>query len=149
MLRLNVNTPEHELMEAAEKAIRQHDTLVDKEKIDYLKEQNYDDGLGVVGAEKTLAALSNGQVLELYVSADFNNIEYDPKKVYKVLNAYAPGEDGEIPDIRKTGTITEEILRRGFEWADNVRFIEDANLLEEFGGVGAILRYKTDGGQIV
>jgi peptide chain release factor subunit 1 len=149
VLRLNVNTPEHELMEAAEQAIRQNDTLVDKEKIDYLKEQNYDNGLGVAGAEKTLAALSSGQVLELYVSADFNNIEYDPKKVYKVLNAYAPGEDGEIPDIRKTGTITEEILRRGFATADNVRFIEDGNLLEEFGGVGAILRYKTDGGQIV
>ncbi len=148
VLRLNVNTPEHELMEAAERAVRQYDTLVDKEKIDYLKEQNYENGLGVAGAEKTLAALANGQVLELYVSADFNNIEYDAKKVYKVLNAYAPGEDDEIPNLRKTGTIIEELLRRGFASADNVRFIEDANLLEEFGGVGAILRYKTDGGQI-
>ncbi len=149
VLRLNVNTPENELMEAAEKAVRQYDTLVDKEKIDYLKEQNYENGLGVAGAEKTLAALANGQVLELYVSADFNNIEYDPKRVYKVLNAYAPGEDGEIPNIRKTGTIIEELLRRGFASADNVRFIEDVNLLDEFGGVGALLRYNTNGRQIV
>jgi peptide chain release factor subunit 1 len=149
VLRLNVNTPEHELMEAAERAVRQYDTLVDKEKIDYLKEQNYENGLGVAGAEKTLAALANGQVLELYVSADFDNIEYDAKKVYKVLNAYAPGEDDEIPNLRKTGTIIEELLRRGFASADNVRFIEDVNLLDEFGGVGAILRYKTNGGQIV
>lgn len=151
VLRLNVNTPEHELFEAAERAVRQNDTLVDKEKIDRLREENYGGGLGVTGAEKTLAALSNGQVLELYISANFNNIEYDAKKVYKVLTAYAPGgnDGGEMPDIRKTGTIIEEILRRGFASADNVRFIEDENLLEEFGGVGAILRYKTDGGQIV
>lgn len=149
VLRLNVNTPEHELFEAAEKAIRQNDMLVDKEKIDYLNEQNYDNGLGVAGAEKTLAALSSGQVQELYISANFDNIEYNPKKVYKVLTAFAPGEDGELPDLRKSGTIIEEILRRGIASADNVRFIEDENLLEEFGGVGALLRYKTDGGQIV
>jgi peptide chain release factor subunit 1 len=143
VLRLNVNTPEQELLDAAEQAVHQNNTLVDKEKIDNLIEQNYDEGLGVTGVEKTLEALSNGQVQELYVSANFDSIEYDAKKVYKVLNAYAPGEDGaEIPNIRKSGAVIDELLRRAFDSADSVRFIKDENLLKEFGGVGALLRYQ-------
>lgn len=141
VLRLNVHTPEAELLEAAEKAIRQHDAIADREKIDNLFEQNYDAGLGVVGVEKTLEALSNGQVQEVYISAGFGSIEYDPKKVYRVLNAYAPGEDGEMPDIRKSGSILNELVKRAIESADNIRFIEDENLLKEVGGVGALLRY--------
>lgn len=142
VLRLNVDTPEKELFEAAEQAIHQNNTLVDKEKIDNLIEENYDGGLGVAGVEKTLEALSNGQVMELYISADFDSIQYDAKNVYKVLNAYAPGEVGEIPNIRKSGAVIDELLRRAFESADSVRFIKDENLLEEFGGVGALLRYQ-------
>ncbi len=142
VLRLNVNTPEQELFEAAETAVNQNNTLVDKEKIDNLMEQNYDEGLGVTGVEKTLEALSNGQVQELYISADFDSIEYDANSVYKVLNAYAPGEVGEIPNIRKAGAVIDELLRRAFESADSVRFIKDENLLNEFGGVGALLRYQ-------
>ncbi|MDQ3089148.1 MAG: hypothetical protein M3Q78_11215 [Acidobacteriota bacterium] len=75
VLRLNIDAPEHELLEEAQKAIRQHDTLKDMEKIDRLFEENYDGGLGVVGVEKTLAALSNGQVQELFLSADFVNVK--------------------------------------------------------------------------
>jgi hypothetical protein len=149
VLRLNIDTPEHQLLEEAEQAIHQNQTLVDKEKIDNLFEQNYDDGFGVTGVEKTLAALSNGQVQELYICANFDKIEYDPKEVYKVLTAYAPGEDGEIPNIRKQGSVVDELLRRAVESADSIRFIKDENLLSEVGGVGALLRYKIAKGQNV
>jgi peptide subunit release factor 1 (eRF1) len=149
VLNLNIDTPEHELLEAAEQAIFQNQTLVDKEKIDNLFEQNYDDGLGVTGVEKTLAALANGQVQELYISADFTGIEYDPRQVYKVLSAYAPGEDGEVPDLRRQGMVVDELLRRAIESADSIRFIKDENLLSEVGGVGALLRYKIAKGQNV
>ena len=149
VLSLNINTPQHELMEAAEKAVFQHQTLVDKERIDNLSEQNYDDGLGVTGVEKTLAALGNGQVQELYISENFDSIEYDPKQVYKILAAYAPGEDGEIPNIRQSGSVVDEIVRRAIEQADKIRFIKDENLLSEAGGVGALLRYKIAKGQNV
>lgn len=149
VLSLNIDTSEHELMEAAESAFFQHQTLIDKEKIDNLFEQNYDDGFGVTGVEKTLAALANGQVQELYISADFDKIEYDAKQVYKVLSAYAPGEDGEVPDIRREGMVIDELLRRAVESADTIRFIKDENLLSEVGGVGALLRYKIAKGQNV
>ena len=144
-LRLNIDTPEKELMEEAEKAIHQYDTLADKEKIDNLMEQNYDNGLGVTGVEKTLAALANGQVQELYITADFNKIKYHQDTVSKILKAYAPGEDENVPDAHHTGLIVDELIRRGLETADDVRFIEDENLLEKAGGVGALLRFRTEG----
>lgn len=153
VLRLNIDTPEHQLLEEAQKAIHWHNTLEDKEKIDRLFEENYDGGLGVVGVEKTLAALSNGQVQELYLSADFGRIKYNAKKLNEVIEAYAPGEETEPPDVGQAGMIVDELIRRGLNSADDIRFIEDENLLAKAGGIGAILRYKmetsagTGGGQ--
>ena len=144
-LRLDVKTPEDQILDQAETAIRQHDTLKDKEKIDYLKEQNYDGGFGVIGVEKTLEALSNGQVQELYMSANFDRIKYNAKKVGEVLEAYAPGEEDEIPHVSEAGEVIDELIRRAIQSADTIRFIEDASLMKNTGGVGAILRYKING----
>jgi peptide chain release factor subunit 1 len=144
-LRLDVKTPEDEVLAQARQAIRQHDTLQDKGKIDYLQEQNYDGGFGVVGVEKTLEALSNGQVQELYLSAHFDRIKFNAKKVGEVLEAYAPGEEDEIPHVSEAGEIIDELIRRGVQTADRIRFIEDENLMKNTGGVGAILRYKING----
>lgn len=144
-IRLEIRASEDEILEAAAQVIHQHDTLKDKEKIDHLKEQNYDGGFGVVGVEKTLEALSNGQVQELYLSASFDKIKYNAKKVGEVLEAYAPGDEDEIPHISQAGEIIDELIRRGLESADNIRFIEDENLMKGTGGVGAILRYKING----
>lgn len=142
VLPLNVNTPEHELFEAAEQAIRQNDTLADKEKIDNLFEQNYDDGIGVVGIGKTLTALLNGQVQELYLSADVEEITYNTGEIRKIFKDYAPGEDGDLPNPKSHMLLIDELLKRAYESAEEIRFIENANLLKDAGGVGAILRYQ-------
>ena len=144
-LRLDVNTPEKELFGQAEQLIHQNDTLEDKKKIEQFNDQNYDDGLGVAGVEKTLAALENGQVQELYLSANFNEIEYHIDTVKKILKDYAPGEDGEMPNAHEPRLIADLLVRQAIESADNIRFIEDANLLEKFGGVAALLRYRIEG----
>src|SRR5215204_1949748 len=75
-LSMNVDTPEHEIAEAAREAVAKHDVELDQQKIDYLFEVNYEDGVGITGVDKTLAALFNGQVQELYLSADPENIAY-------------------------------------------------------------------------
>jgi peptide subunit release factor 1 (eRF1) len=144
-LRLHVNTPEHEVLEAAEQAIRQHDTLQDKKKIDYMNEHNYDEGIGLAGAGKTLTALLNGQVQELYISSDLENIEYDVKEIREILKDYAPGFEDEVPSPRNRAVVVDQLLRLAADSADNIRFIEDANLLKDAGGVGAILRYQAKG----
>lgn len=144
-LRLHVNTPEHELFEAAEQAIRQNDTLEDKEKVDYLNEQNYDEGIGITGAGKTLTALLNGQVRELYISSDLDQIGYDVKEIKEILKDYAPGFEDDMPNPRNRAVVIDQLLRLAVDSADNFRFIEDRNLLQKAGGVGAILRYQAKG----
>jgi peptide chain release factor subunit 1 len=144
-LSMNVNTPEHELLEAADRAVRDADAEADKEKVDFLFEHNYDDGVGVAGVEKTLAALFSGQVQELYLTADLDEITYDRNAVRTVLASYAPGEDGELPDATERAMLIDELIKQAARSADRIRFIEDPHLLKTVGGVGAILRYQAKG----
>jgi len=142
---MNVHTPPHELLEAAQRAIHFDDTLEDKKKIDFLFDQNYDGGVGVIGAEKTLAALLNGQVRELYINADFDSIKYDSGEMLMVLSDYAPGTDEDLPSASLRGMIIDELIKQATLSADEIRFIEDKNLLKEAGGIGALLRYQAKG----
>ena len=146
-IRLDIKTPEKEIFEAAKQAINQHDTLEDKEKIEYLKEQNYDEGLGVTGVAETLKALENGQVQELYLTANFDEIKYNKSEIEKILKDYAPGEDNSLTNASEARQIADELIRQAVASAENIRFFEDENLLEEFGGVGAILRYRMTANQ--
>lgn len=147
-IRLDIKTPEKEIIEAAQHAIKQYDTLKDREKIDYLKEQNYDEGFGVTGVAETLRALENGQVQEIYLSAKFDEIEYKEKEVKRVLREYAPGEKvSDLPNVKEPLQIADELIKHALISADDICFIEDENLLKEFGGVGALLRYKMTANQ--
>lgn len=142
-LSLPINaTSEDELFEATQTAMQKFNSVEDAEKIKNLLEQNYDGGLGVVGVEKTLEALENGQVQELFLSANLNAVRYNRKKVAKVLENYSPGaDDEEIPNAQETEEIVDELVRQALSSADGIRFIEDENLLQNYGGVGALLRY--------
>lgn len=103
-------------------------------------------GLGTVGVEDTLAALSNGQVEELVISASFNDLEYSAKKVKKVLKAYAPGDDKSasevLPDAKEPRQIADELIIRALNTAAKIRFVEQSDLLDEANGVAAVLRYN-------
>lgn len=141
-LNLPVTTTEDELFEATQVSLQQYNTTSDMEKIQQLLEQNYDGGLGVVGVERTLEALQNGQVQELFLSANLDVIRYNRKKVAKVLEAYAPGADeDELPNAEDSVEVVDELVRQALASADNITFIEDENLLKDYGGVGALLRY--------
>jgi peptide chain release factor subunit 1 len=142
---LSVNAPEHEVLQAAEEVIHQFDTLEDMKAIETLKEQNYDDGLGVTSVGKVLPALLNGQVQELYISSNFDNIDYNIGQVNKVFKDYSPGIDEDLPSAKQTGLVIDAILRLAVQTADDIRFIEDDTLLEDAGGVGALLRYQAKG----
>lgn len=142
---LNVKTPEHELIAAAIDAINRHDAIADKEKIDYLVEMDYDGGVGVTGFEKTLTALFNGQVRELYLSADPNDIAFQRADLKVLLKGYAPGLDEDLPEINEHEALVDELIKLAAASAERIRFIEDPHLLTTVGGVGAILRYQAKG----
>lgn len=142
---LNVNAPEHEVLEEAEKLIDRHNTLEDMKAIEILKEQNHENGRGVTNIGRVLPALLNGQVQELYISSNFENIEYDVGEVNKIFKDYAPGVDEDLPSAKRTGLVIDELLRAAADTADEIRFIEDDSLLKDAGRVGALLRYQAKG----
>ena len=103
-------------------------------------------GLGTLGIEATLKALSNGQVQELVISSDLDTIEYQPGRIERILSEYAPGEDHSsvetMPLINEAAQMADELIVRALNTDAEVCFIDDASLLEECGGVAAVLRYN-------
>ena len=142
VLNLGVDTPEHEILESTMKTLRVHDAVTDAEKVEEMLNQYRAGGLAVVGVADTLAALSNGQVDELLVSASLREIQYSEQKVDKVLAAYAPGADVEPPDASEPRMVADELVRLAQQTSARVTFIEDTSLLASAGGVGATLRYR-------
>ena len=142
VVNLDINTPEHEVLEETMKTLRVHDAVSDAEKVKEMLDQYRAGGLGVVGVAETLAALSNGQVDELLVSASLREIQYSEQQVDKVLAAYAPGTDAEQPDPSEPLMVADELVRRAQQTSARVTFIEDTSLLAGVGGVGATLRYR-------
>jgi peptide subunit release factor 1 (eRF1) len=140
-----VNTPEHEIFEAAQKVVAEHDAESDRERIEYLNEVNYEDGVGVTGFAETLTALFNGQVQELFLTADPEEIAYRNDDVKLVLKEYAPVLDESMPSTDQKELMIDELIRQAATSADSIRFLQDPHLLKTAGGVGAVLRYQTKG----
>ena len=142
-LSLNVNTPEHELLETTVESYRKHNAVSDMEKVELLLNEYRADGLGVVGVAETLAALSNGQVEELLISSAVSTINYENAEVEDVLAAYATSDAGGNTVTLEPRTVADELIARAQQVSSaKVTFIEDASLLETVGGVGALLRYR-------
>ncbi|MGI8885124.1 MAG: Vms1/Ankzf1 family peptidyl-tRNA hydrolase [Pyrinomonadaceae bacterium] len=146
-LNMSQYASEYEIREKTREVMSEQNIIKDQERA----QRMYDAaksaaGLGAMGVEETLAALSNGQVEELIISSSFDAIKYSPKKVKKVLKAYAPGDDNstgdDLPDAKQSRQIGDELIIRALNSAAKITFIEDETLLKEANGVGAVLRYN-------
>ena len=122
-LSLTVRAPEHEILAATLEAFRRYDATDDSEAVRALADEYRAGGLAVVGLRDCLAALEAGQVDELVLPADATAID--------------GAQDGEDKDTR-AGDLVARARRTGAA----VRFIENAALLQELGGIGAFLRYR-------
>ncbi len=141
VLRLGIDTSERELLDESLLAYRRYNSLNDLEKVGHLLDEYRADGLAVAGVAQTLAALSNGQVEELLISASPNTLQFDKSEVEKVLAAYGrTREEFETLDQR---VVADELLKRATELSSaRVTFIENDSVLKNVGGVGALLRYR-------
>jgi len=138
---LGIDTPEHELLEETFQTFKHHDTLTDMEKVDRLLNEYRADDLGVAGVAETLAALSNGQVEEMLITATADQLQYDTEEVKKVLEVYET--DGQLPPELDQRTVADELVRRANLLSSaRVTFIEQDTRLQQLGGVGAFLRYR-------
>ncbi|MCU1290600.1 MAG: eRF1 domain 3 protein [Acidobacteria bacterium] len=146
-LNLSQYASEEEIREKTQEVMAMKNAAKDKETVERMYgAAKAAAGLGTMGVEDTLAALSNGQVEELIISSSFEAIKYSPKKVKKVLKAYAPGDDNstgdDLPDVKESRQIGDELIIRALNSAAKIVFIEDDSLLKEANGVGAVLRYN-------
>jgi peptide chain release factor subunit 1 len=147
VLNMSQYASEQEIREKTRAALGLENAARDKESVERVfNAARAAAGLGTLGVEKTLAALSNGQVEELVVAADFDSIKYNPKAVERVLEDYAPGDDNsageELPAAGEKRQIADELIVRALNSDAKIVFIEDESILEEAGGVGAVLRYN-------
>jgi peptide chain release factor subunit 1 len=113
VLKLDIRTPEHEVLTATMAALRQRDAETDRDRVDALMNAYRANGLATVGLENVRQAFELGQVDELIITASAEATERD-----------------------------QELIRLATSTSAGVRFIEDAALLAPVDGVGAFLRFK-------
>jgi peptide chain release factor subunit 1 len=135
VLRLDIHTPERQVLEATLAAMRRRDAKDDSEKVEHLIGDYRSGGLAVVGVPDVLAALSKGQVEEVLLSTSVKQFRGDE-------------EEQGLPSVESTSStgesekVSETILAQARQTGARFRLIEDATLLAEVGGVGASLRYR-------
>jgi peptide chain release factor subunit 1 len=140
-LRLDVTTPEHEMMKASFEAVRAHDARKDAEKIEKLLDKHLGSGYAVTGARDTLIALTLGQVEEMFLSASEQDVRDDlTGKAAELIPSFPEAVEGN--GRARSAAIADELVARARQTDADVTFIENATRLAACGGVGAKLRFR-------
>jgi peptide chain release factor subunit 1 len=148
VLNLDINAPEHEILAETMETMQELDAQTDAEKVEQMLNQYRAGGLAVVGSQDTLEALSMGMVEELIISARQQHVEGDKEDVEILSDNAVPdpvvgGHDGAVAQLEADSVIVaDDLVTRAQQTGARVTFIEDPSLLEDVGGVGAILRYR-------
>ncbi|MEO6981536.1 MAG: hypothetical protein ABI072_00285 [Edaphobacter sp.] len=136
-LKLDITAPEHEILKATLAAMQEEDARTDADLVRAMVDDYRAGGLAAVGVHDVLAALANGQVDTLFISAALEQIHTEEEDLHSAL---AP-EVTELPSGAGV-RITDSLVTRAYQTGAQVRFIEDPELLVNVGGVGASLRYR-------
>jgi peptide chain release factor subunit 1 len=150
---LGSNAPQGDVVKATLESLKEVDARSDREKVDAAVGAYRSGGLGVVGPDATLLAMTNGQVEELLIAARLSSIEAlrgSHAAELAIANdaaiaepAVEPSMAGE-PSAASAGTVrlADELVTRANQTGARICFVEDAALLEPYGGVAATLRYR-------
>lgn len=140
--RLDINTPQHQVLSQTLEALRSKDAETDAEQVAAMLGAWRAGGLAVAGPEETLKALAMAQVEELLMTAT-------PSQLRRARGQDAAAEQVRVDTSAAAGgvdserlTLADDLVTRAQQQSARIRFIEDPALLSEVGGVGAILRFK-------
>ena len=143
VVKLQRNAQDASFLETTFDAIRMKDAETDAEKVQELMDEWQSGGLGVAGPEATLSAFQLGQVDELIITGSVESL----KPVQKLPDA-APAEMQADTSAPESGIdearlkLSAELIKLAQQTSARIRFIEDASLLADVGGVGALLRFR-------
>lgn len=143
ILRLDIRTPEHEILKATMESLRDNNIQTDAEKVRDLFDRFQQGGTAAVGLRDTLDALSNGKVEELILSASLKQISVDQASLSRIPSVTAvPNTLAEhLAEPRSAAAVADKLVAEALSTGSTITFIEDPMLLGDVGGVGAFLRY--------
>ena len=148
VLRLDIRTPEHEVLRATIESLREDNIQTDAEKVRDLFDKSRAGELAVAGLSDTFGALSQGQVEELVLCASLAGIRKGNEKTAREINDLFPvrkssalNEENDANEPNATA-VADALVARALQTGAAITFIEDRNLLADVGGVGAFLRYR-------
>ena len=139
VLRLDIRTPEQEVLKATLDAISADDRRDDADQVRRAIEGYRSGGLGVAGIGPTFSALIRGQVSDLLISEQFELTHQEP--VPRNSAEIPPELALELPEEQETVDLADELVTRAKATGANVSFIENPTYLAEVDGVAAILRF--------
>jgi peptide chain release factor subunit 1 len=150
-LKVDAHASVRDVLDASLEAMRRQNARTDREKVDAAVSGYRAGALGVVGPEDTLEALVKGQVDELLISASAAALEpvsassapalaEDSTLLEPAVEIAAAGEAADADP--KSVRLADELVTRAKQTAARVTFIEDPSLLEDYGGVAALLRFR-------
>jgi peptide subunit release factor 1 (eRF1) len=140
-------------MKATLETMQLTDADTDREKVEAAVGAYRAGGLGVVGPDRTLLALTNGQVDELLITASLaslGELRQTPAAEMAIANdesiarAIVPPSAAGEPAQAGAATVrlSDELVTKAQQTGARLSFIEDPALLEPYGGVAATLRYR-------
>lgn len=144
IVHMEKGVPDDALLRNTLEALRQKDAEGDAECVDEVIGAWQASGLGTAGPEAVLNALQLGQVDELLITST-------PDLLKPVQSLPADSTDGEVmadtsapagPGQPEQIQLASELVNRAQQTGARVRFIEDPELLSDFGGVAARLRFR-------
>jgi peptide chain release factor subunit 1 len=143
VIRLDRAAGASEVLEATLGPLREKEAMTDAENVERLITAWRSGGLGVAGPEATLDALERGQVEELIIAGT-------PALLKPVQRPVGVGAAGSVQvatsapggvDERRL-ELSSELVTRAEQTGARIRFVENADLLANIGGVGALLRFR-------
>lgn len=154
---LDTRAPLQDVLAATRESMAKINERTDREKVDAALGGYRSGTLGVVGPEHTLRALMNGQVDELLLTANVTTLQgLSDNAVAREALAVASANDSTLmdPAVETVAAgeaadadpqivrLADELVTKAKQTGAKVTFIEDAALLQEHGGVAALLRFR-------
>jgi peptide subunit release factor 1 (eRF1) len=151
-MRLDAHASAADILKQSLEAMERLNSRSDREKVDAAIGNYRAGGLGVVGPEDTLAALIKGQMDELLISSTMQGMQGMPVGVATgsandatlAEPAIEPASAGEAAEAApEVVRMADELITKAKLTSARITFIEDPELLADYGGVAGLLRFRT------
>ncbi len=149
-VRLETHASAGAIVRRTHEAMQRVNERTDREKVEAAIGAYRAGALGVVGPEDTLAALLKGQVDELLISASMQQMQSvpvgqtigsasDAVLVESAVETVSAGEAADsAPEVVR---LADELITKAKQTGARITFVEDPDLLKDYGGVAALLRF--------